>query len=196
MNKFIKKMGISFVFMGALFSSPVTLAQTSNAKVQTKVVSNQNLGISIKQFKSNFNKLADQLGVPSITEITFEDEDDGESFSIQMPENLAIVGNVNKQGILTRLSVGLDAANLPKNSLINAMSMLGGFAITAMKAVDNNKNDEKRDDAVQDVFEALLSDKKTLTAKNTKYKKYGRFNFAAYSHPKLGLVMIGVEANK
>lgn len=191
MNNF----NIFLLILAGSFASPnIFAAPPSNPKAQISV--QQNLGISADQFKANYNKLALQISVPQIKSIRLENENQGKSFSIQMPNHLAIIGNTDNKGLLTRLSVGLDVAKIPRNELGNHSMILGGFAITVIKALDQNKNDEKRDDAVQDVYEALWKDKKTFSGQNTKYKVYKNYKLAAFSDPRMGIIMIGAESNK
>lgn len=182
------------VVAGSFASPSIFAAPPSNSKAQISV--QQNLGISADQFKANYNKLASQIGVPQIKSIRLENENQGKSFSIQMPNHLAIIGNTDNKGLLTRLSVGLDLSDVPNNEIIDHSRILGGFAITVIKALDQNKNDEKRDDAVQDVYESLLNDKKSITSSNTKYKVYKNYKLAAFSDPRMGIIMIGAENNK
>ncbi|WP_151775855.1 hypothetical protein [Acinetobacter colistiniresistens] len=195
MNNFKHKLNIILLSMISIFAShSIFAAPATTSKVQN--LSTQNLGVSVDQFKVNFNKLASQIGAPQIKTIKLENEDKGKSFAIQMPSHLAIIGNTDNKGMLTRLSVGLNVSEIPQNELGNHSMMLGGFAITAIKSVDNNKTDNKRDDAIQDVYEALWKDKKTFTSPNTKNKVYKNYKLAAYSNPKMGVIMIGVEPNK
>ena len=195
MNNFNNKINILLLAIVSTFTShTLYAAPTISSKTQNLNV--QNLGISVDQFKSNFNTLASQIGAPQIKNIKLENESNGKSFTLQMPSHFAIVGNSDNKGMLTRLSVGLDVSEIPKNELGNHSMMLGGFAMTAIKSVDNNRNDDKRDDAVQDVYEALWNDKKTFSTSNTKNKIYKAYKLAAYSNPKMGVIMIGVEPNK
>lgn len=193
MNNTKHKLCIALITMTSLFSSFTALATpVFDSKTQNK--SPKNLGVSTDQFKINFNKLAQQLGTPTIKNIELVDDGSGKTFSIQMPNHLAMIGNTDRNGILTRLSVGLDVSEVPNNELGNHSMMLGGFAVTAIKALDQNKVDQKRDDAVQDVYESLFNDKKTFTTRNTKYKFYKNLKLAAFSDPKMGVIMIGAEA--
>lgn len=193
MNNFKNKMIILLLTLSSTIIAHGTFAASPTG---TQNISSESLGVSVEQFKANFNKLASQIGAPQIKTIKLENESKGKSFAIQMPNNLALTGYTNSNNTLTRLSVGLDVADIPKADIGAHFQMLGGFAITAIKAIDQNKNDEKRDDAVQSVYESLLGDKNTLTTQNTKYKIYKNYKLSAYSHPKLGVVMIGVELNK
>lgn len=192
MGNFKQKVKIALlVLSSSLLSCPVFSAVPNSSKAQN--VTAQNLGITADQFKTNFNKLASQIGSPQIKAIKLKTEGKGKGFSLQMPNHLAIVGNTDNNNILTRLSVGLDIAQVPKNELGDHSMILGGFAMTAIKAVDQNKNDDKRDDAVQDVYEALWKDKKTFTEQNIKNKIYKNYKLASFSNPRMGVIMIGVE---
>lgn len=193
MNNFKQKINIILLTLSSTVIANTAFA-ASPVKPQTQAISPRNLGISVNQFKSNFNKLASQIGAPQIKNIKLESEGTGQSFAIQMPSHLSIIGNADTKGLLTRLSVGLDVSEIPNDELGDHSMMLGGFAITAIKAVDNNKADDKRDDAVQDVYEALWKDKKTISNPNTKNKTFKAYKLAAYSNPKMGVIMIGVEA--
>ena len=187
------KLCVALITMTSLFASFTVLATpVVDSKTQNK--SPKNVGVSADQFKMNFNKLAQQLGAPTIKKIQLVNDGSGKTFSIQMPNHLAMIGNTDRNGILTRLSVGLDVAEVSPNELRDHSMMLGGFAVTAIKALDQNKVDQKRDDAVQDVYESLFVDKKTFTSRNTKYKIYKNFKLVAFSDPKMGVIMIGAEA--
>lgn len=187
MGNFKQKVKIALlVLSSSLLSYPVFSAVPNSSKAQ-------NLGITADQFKTNFNKLASQIGSPQIKAIEFKTEGKGKGFSLQMPSHLSIVASTDNNNILTRLSVGLDVAQVPKNELGDHSMILGGFAMTAIKAVDQNKNDDKRDNAVQDVYEALWKDKKTFAEQNIKNKIYKNYKLASFSNPRMGVIMIGVE---
>lgn len=195
MNNFKQKIKILLLALSSTIIAHNTYAASPTGSI-TQNVSPQNLGISVDQFKANFNKSASQIGAPQIKTIKLESEGKGKSFTIQMPSNLVLTGYTDSNNVLTRMSVGLDIVGIPKADIGAHFQMLGGFAITAIKAIDQNKSDERRDDAVQAVYESLLSDKKTLTAQNTKYRVYKNYKLAAFSNPKLGVIMIGLESNK
>lgn len=192
MKYFKNIINISLIALtGILYSHSISATPTASTKTQN--ISQQNLGISVDQFKVNFNKLSSQIGAPQIKSMKLENEGEGKTFAIQMPNHLSMIGNADTKGMLTRLSVGLDVAQVPKNELGDHSMILGGFAMTAIKAVDQNKNDDKRDDAVQDVYEALWKDKKTFTEQNIKNKIYKNYKLASFSNPRMGVIMIGVE---
>lgn len=190
MNNFKQKINVILL---TLCSTIIVNTAFAASPAKPQAISPKNLGISANQFKNNFNKLASQIGAPQIKTIKLESESKGQSFAIQMPSHLSIIGYTDSKGLLTRLSVGLDVSEIPNDELGEHSMMLGGFAITAIKAVDNNKADDKRDDAVQDVYEALWKDKKTFSNPNTKNKNFKAYKLAAYSNPKMGVIMIGVE---
>jgi hypothetical protein len=194
MNKINHKMGVALITITSLFASHSIFAAPP-VITKTQSTSAKNFGVSAEQFKINFNKLALQLGAPQIENIELVNEGSEKAFHVLMPNNFAMIGNTNHDGILYRLSVGFDVRDVPKKEISDHALMLGGFAMTAFKALDQNKDDQKRDDAVQDVYESLFNDKKTASSQNIKYNFYKNFKMAAFSDPKMALIMIGAEAN-
>lgn len=189
----MKKLLTLFLYV----SSSLLFSQTVSAQVQKSSTTQNNninrLSISANQFKSNFNTLASEIGAPQIQKIELEDELEGKSFSVQMQSHLAIIGNTDTNGGLKSLSVGLDTNGIDKSEIFDQFQMLGGFAMTAIKAVDGNKNDDNRDKAVQNLLIDLMSDKKTPVSPNKKTKFYKSYKLVAYSDPRASVVMIGIS---
>jgi len=163
----------------------------SNPKSETAQNEYKNLGVSIEDFKTNFNKEAEALNAPLIK--AFDLEDNKKDFSTKLPSHLKILGSIDSSGNIDRLVIGLDVSSIPRDQVADHSMMLGGLAITAFKAVDKNKINESRDDVVQDTLEALFTDQKTLESFNSKTNFYGQYKFSASSDPLLGAIILSME---
>ena len=164
---------------------------SSNPKAEMVKNEYKNSGISIEDFRTNFNKEAEILNAPLIK--AFDIQDNKKGFSTKLPSHLKILGSIDTFGNIDRLVVGLDISNISRDQVSDHSMMLGGLAITAFKAIDKNKIDESRDDVVQDTLEALFTDQKTLESFNSKTNFYGQYKFSASSDPLLGAIILSME---
>lgn len=182
-----------------LVSYCMILLPVTNAKTQVTTTQNsqaKHLNITAENFRSNFNKQAQQIGAPQLKVFTYKNEGQNKSFKQSLPNGFALIGETDNKGNLKRISIGLDITLVPRSELGNYSMMLGGLGLTLAKAVDQNKVNEARDDVLQDTYESLWADKKTFTSYNIKNKTYKQYKYIAYSDPQLGVVMIGIEPSK
>ncbi|SDC20200.1 hypothetical protein [Acinetobacter boissieri] len=173
-----------------------TLVSAVPSYVQAKQVSSTNqaektLSITAEKFRDNFNAHAKEIGAPQLQDIKYQ-ESNG-TFMAFLGDDFTFVGKM-KNKKLTHVAALL--LILPQNKgrkLASQAETLAGIALIMARVLDSNKIDKSRDDAVQQVYDNLLNDPKTIKYENTKTGSYGNFNISASFLPKLSALSVSFE---
>ncbi|MHA3062017.1 hypothetical protein ACX1N5_15425 [Acinetobacter sp. ANC 4636] len=151
------------------------------------------LKITAEQFRKNFDTLTVPLGLQKLKK--FQYEKDGKSFKVELEPNFYLIGQVDQNKNIQKLAVTLVLSEANKGNLAQQADVLGGIALTAIKALDGNKVDEKRDDTVQNTYESLLNDPVTRQGANQKDGVYKNFTIYSAFVPDLSSIIISFEPN-
>lgn len=95
------------------------------------------LKITAEQFKKNFDTLTVPLGLQKLKK--FQYEKDGKSFKVELEPNFYLIGQVDQNKNIQKLAVTLVLTEANKGNLAQQADVLGGIALTAIKALDGNK---------------------------------------------------------
>jgi len=180
-------------FKAILIASALIFSNITFANAQQEVSKNnfsETFTITPEQFRQNFNSHAVAMGGPKLHPVQYQKT--GNIFSIKLNEDFLIAGQTKGKKI-TKLATLLKISEENKDQLPELSKALGGVALTAIRALDNNKVNEDRDNVLHDTYDSLINDPETGKGENRKTGAYNNFYIYSTFLPNIASLVITFE---
>lgn len=172
-------------------TAPVS-TEDKKTETQATVVSNENLGLSVEEFRKNLNTQFKKADVSYLKPLTEFDIDQGkvrDSFQVELTDEVGLVGTVNKDGLmhgLTLIMTKSDESGKPAMDLVLIATIL---ALTVNPELDGAEAGQMILKLTKDAVEGLDN------PENTHIQVIGKNKYFSLASKEMG-VWIGVEPNK
>lgn len=184
LNKYFK----AILIASTLIFSNITLANAQQEVSKNKF--SETFKINPEQFRQNFNARSAAIGAPKLYQVQYQKTEN--SFTIKLDKDFLIAGQIQDKKI-TKLATLLVVSEENKDQLPELSKALGGVALTAIRALDNNKVNEDRDDVLQDTYDSLINDPETGKGENRKTGAYNNFYIYSAFLPNLSSIAVTFE---